>query len=290
VVSSIIELHTANVIGSGFVKTNNKGERFIEIITEINMSNGHKVRCHPDFPNSGEWYDWFLVKWRLPRSSDEIRGCESSPLLWSHHKDESDKYTKRGIDLFNFEDQTYRTDRWGRTVDFRELLTNLEHHLPQEEMADDDFDKPSSDIDIYVPAKVVAIIKCKTTGDDFALVHSCEYRCHRNSIFTREWRLHNKVITNPARKLIFKPIYSLVPITSLVCPCMVVEEYPGLQETTDGHRWITEVFDRKYGWSSMFLEICRVGVGTLFTGNDMEQGPAATGVNVVQRSRKRKKR
>jgi hypothetical protein len=166
VVSSIIELHAATVIGSGFVKTNNKGERFIEIITEINMSNGHKVRCHPDFPNSGEWYDWFLVKWRLPRSSDEIRGCESSPLLWSHHKDESDKYTKRGIDLFNFEDQTYRTDRWGRTVDFRELLTNLEHHLPQEEMADDDFDKPSSDIDIYVPAKVVAIIKCKTTASE----------------------------------------------------------------------------------------------------------------------------
>lgn len=207
----------------------------IPIYTE--MKEGETIfRCHPNFRKDvGAWFDWVMIKWDATMNKE----WKVASTLWK----------PQAINA----------------AQDKEVLLSLHEHLDDAEPFDTD-KRPANneDITLYVPARILAFVEGCSTGEDgqapimYALVQSCEYTCHTDSIITRRWR---KTCDRPQKAVEY------VEVDSIACSCYVVEAEPGFYIDNDQagrHDFhVHEVFDRKTSWGKKFLEVVDRGLTTL---------------------------
>jgi hypothetical protein len=234
----------------------------IEIMTEIGFSNGMRIRCHPDYPTSGAWYDWVMVKWEIQAGDMSIRHSRPSPHTWRWSENKRRKFVRgNNQSTSNYLDDIRLSKLAGGSKYFNEIVTDLNKHIDTDEyepIVPGDLD-PEEEMVIYTPAKVLALFQMQDgTQEMCALIHSCMSNSKTNTFLSREWELEYTMPTRAGEAS--KPRHHIVALTSIECPCYVVEECPGVFESRPASTFVHEIFDRKSHWSMAFLEICKVGI------------------------------
>jgi hypothetical protein len=193
-------------------------------------------RCHPNYrADVGAWFDWVMIKWDASMNKE----WKVASSLW--------KPTATNA------------------VQDKEVLLSLHEHLEDVEPFDPD-NRPGNndDITLFVPARILAFVEgCSSSNDSqipimYAIVQSCEYTCHTDSLITRRWRK----TCGPAKKAVH-----FVDVDSIACSCYVIEAEPGfyIDNNQVGHHnfHVHEVFDRKTSWGRKFLQVVNRGLTTL---------------------------
>ena len=239
---------------SDFIIDDGSGSRYIDIFTELKFVDGRRIRSHPDYPQSGPWYDWVMVNWEEESDNRIFADCTIAPEFWDGRSK-----TKRKFTGVSDEGSDRRSDNGQPNKNiFNELVCSLEKHIPDSMYngkAIKDYDKGEK-LCLYIPAKVVAILRDRH-GECHVVTHDCDYYCCSESYLNRTWALKYKRTTQSNE---YRPAYWIVSIKSLCCPVYVVEEHPGLSEYEPENRFVYEIFDRKTFWAKTFLYMCNRGV------------------------------
>ena len=184
------------------------GDPYWELKTECSMvlSDSEEritLRCHPNFQNEGPWYDWALVRF-------DCSNC------FFHKKS-----------LGN--EKLYRAFKRNRK-DVQDRYDPMEH-VPQNP-------------DDCVPCKILAF-GANEHGTPMALVHGCSFRTTNShvssdTVLVEFWHLEYQNLVAKERVSPDKPreksttyqapYLCWVELSSIVAPCFVVEEEPGLHE------------------------------------------------------------
>lgn len=194
-------------------------------------------RCHPNYrADVGAWFDWVMIKWTATMKKE----WKVASSLWK----------PAAINA----------------IQDKEILLSLHEHLEDAEPFEPANRPGNNDIiTLFVPARILAFVEgtSPTTEDTqksimYAIVQSCEYTCHTDSLITRRWRK----TCGPAKKTVH-----YVDVDSIACSCYVVEAEPGFYKDNDlagCHDFhVHEVFDRKTSWGEKFLDIVNRGVSTV---------------------------
>ena len=260
-----------------FIRFDSYGNRYVDIHTTATSQNGMRIRCDPYYPESGPWYDWAMFLWEEDGDSKSIRHAIPCVNVYSGHTDqEKRKFTHMGANLSNKPNvNDYREPMAsnGQSSYFKELVTDLRQHVSSHDytpVTPSHLDA-NEKVQVYCPAKVVGILSCTKTCKIHFIIHSCEYLCKTHSLIGRQWRLAYHPRNNNDQQ---KPRYDVVPAAALMCPCYVVEEFPGLFEYKPFTSTIVnEVFDRKVYWGKTFVDICKQGLHLVEFRNSGSQAP-----------------
>ena len=208
-------------------------EKTVSIFTELNIDDV-VLRCHPHYRKQvGAWFDWAMIKWKCEMK----REWRASKTLW-------------------------RPSSSSQTT-HREVLLSLHDHLESaKQFKTDEPLKPGDCVEIFVPARLLAFVEGRSLPDSdvpvmYAIIHSCESECATDSLITRRWK---KLPGAP------KKACQVVEVSSIACPCYVVEAEPGFHEdnSPQSHDMlIHEVFDRRTSWGNKFLEVVDRGLTTV---------------------------
>ena len=194
------------------IPTTDGDEIYWELRTELtvvlpNETQPTTIRCHPNYMNAGGWYDWVMVEFEL------------GELV--HKPENKNKFL----------------DSRGKEKDWDPIKHNTQY------------------FDNCVPCKVLAFTVDNKTGETKALVHGCNFRTKgehvkQDTVLVEFWNLayhdlHKHLPEHAMRKKAktkqqngyFAPQLSWVPVSSILCTCLVVEEEPGLQETITAEKW-----------------------------------------------------
>jgi hypothetical protein len=257
----------------------------IEIMTEVTFSNGMRIRCHPDYPSSGAWYDWVMVSWEVAAGDPKIIESCPSPYVWCWSDESTKKFVHR--DANSKRDHLYdirQSKHAGGRKYFNEIVTDLTKHIDTDEykpIVPAEL-SPIDEIIVYAPAKVLALVQIQDGSREMcALIHGCNYNSKTNSLLSREWQLEYTCPKKVGEASL--PVHHLIPLSSMECPCYVVEECPGVFESRPGSTFVHEVFDRKSHWSTAFLEICKGGLSKYEATEKSKEGPTRTSFELPSR-------
>ena len=273
-----------------FVRFDDFGNRFVEIHTEVKSSNGTTIRCDPQYPQSGPWYDWGIFEWQVRPEEAGLLHAEPCLDIYQGSGDPlMRKFTHNLANLINkghiedFRDALKSDKTW---LNFREIVTDLSKHLSHEKYKNRRLN-PQHQAKVFLPAKIIGIIvESRPPHDTFLILHACEYLCKTNSLIGRQWILEYRSSKNGGAQL---PQYNIQPLSSLVCPCFVVEECPVLFEHKPQSVIVTEVFDRKVAWGQTFVKLCKQGLHQCEFKDSSRTAPALTTKLIPKKTKKQKK-
>jgi hypothetical protein len=214
-----------------------RASTMVEGYTEFNDLDGTNYRVHPNYSNSGPWYDWAIIK--CPHNNTDLMKTNLlRPLLPDSGKPMKRESTSRsGKGKKNVLVASYCESKYG----------------------------PG-----HVPAKVIALYMCPNDHVPKALVHACrpwmQMNYKKSSTILKCWHLQHrqeeayKIVgkSRQRRKCIrLRPEYSSILADSLLERIVVFEETPGIHETIDddiysGH--VIFVTDRKSYWPQQFFD------------------------------------
>ena len=208
----------------------------VRVYTELSIENT-TFRCHPNYrKENGPWFDWAMIKWGCQMKSH----WKVAPVLWEPNPGAVNSIASS----------------------YQEVLLSLHDHLENSTPFRERPPPTNTEINIYVPARIVAFLECPatetTTPVMYAVLESCQSECYTDSLLTRRWR---KTPGTASQRCI------VVEVTAIACPCYVLESDPGFPKEgvpdSTASLIVHEVFDRKTSWGQKFLDVVNRGLPTV---------------------------
>ena len=205
----------------------------IRVYTELSIENT-TFRCHPNYrKENGPWYDWAMIKWGCQMKSQ----WKPAPILWEPNPGAVNSIAGS----------------------YQEVVLSLHDHLEDCAPFREATPPINTEINIYVPARIVAFLEGTGTESEdpvmYAVLESCQSECYTDSLLTRRWK---KIPGNASQRCI------VVEVTAIACPCYVLEVEPGFPKDgvvgTTASLIVHEVFDRKTSWGQKFLDVVNRGL------------------------------